>query len=50
LLFGTGNPDHLKTNLNSILSPPLPREDVQKLYEIFGALEGIGLDLPKFGK
>ncbi|MDA0657163.1 MAG: aldo/keto reductase, partial [Proteobacteria bacterium] len=50
LLFGTGNPDHLKSNLNSILSPPLPQEDVQKLYAVFGALEGIGLDLPKFGK
>jgi aryl-alcohol dehydrogenase-like predicted oxidoreductase len=50
LLFGTGNPDHLKGNLNSILSPPLPQEDVQKLYAFFGALEGIGLDLPKYGK
>jgi len=48
LLFGTGNLDHLKTNLNSILSPPLPEQTVQKLYALFGALEGIGLDLPIF--
>ncbi|HAA90948.1 MAG TPA: aldo/keto reductase [Rhodospirillaceae bacterium] len=48
LLFGTGNPEHLKSNLESILSPPLPTETTQKLYDLFGALNGVGLDLPKF--
>lgn len=48
LLFGTGNPDHLKSNLASILSPPLPAETTQKLYGLFGALNGVGLDLPIF--
>jgi len=46
ILFGTGEEAHLQSNIDSILSPPLPREDVEKLYELFGELEGIGLDLP----
>ena len=46
VLFGTGEIAHLKSNLESILKPPLPQQDVQKLYELFGNLEGIGLDLP----
>lgn len=48
LLFGTGNPEHLKTNLASILSPPLPKPTVEKLYTLFGHLVGVGLDLPRF--
>ena len=50
VLFGTGNPDHLRTNLASILAPPLPVEDVARLRELFGALEGIGLDAPNRSK
>lgn len=46
ILFGTGEIAHLKTNVESILKPPLPEQDVQKLYDLFGELEGIGLDLP----
>jgi len=46
VLFGTGNRAHLRTNIDSILKPPLPAADVAKLYELFGALEGVGLDLP----
>ena len=46
VLFGTGDVAHLKTNIESILKPPLPREDVEKLYSLFGDLEGVGLDLP----
>ena len=46
ILFGTGNPEHIERNVRSILAPPLPREDVARLNELFGALEGIGLDLP----
>ena len=44
MLFGTGNPDHLAPNINAILQPPLPAADSQKIAELFGALEGVGLD------
>ena len=30
----------------SILSPPLPEADQARLHELFGALRGVGLDLP----
>ena len=47
VLFGTGNPAHVAPNIDAILKPPLPSEDVQKLAELFGHLEGVGLDEPK---
>ncbi len=47
ILFGTGEIAHLESNLRSILAPPLPAADVLRLNELFGALEGIGLDLPQ---
>jgi len=50
VLFGTGDPAHLDRNIDSILSPPLPREDVDRLHALFGALEGIGLDRPSHWK
>lgn len=46
VLFGTGNPDHVQANVESILRPPLPAKDVERLESIFGALTGIGLDRP----
>ncbi|MGH6912713.1 MAG: aldo/keto reductase, partial [Geminicoccales bacterium] len=46
VLFGTGDVAHLRSNVASILKPPLPAADTAKLNELFGALEGIGLDLP----
>ncbi len=46
VLFGTGSIDHLKENVRSINSPPLPADDVTKLRTIFGGQTGIGLDLP----
>jgi aryl-alcohol dehydrogenase-like predicted oxidoreductase len=46
VLFGTGNREHLRSNIESILRPPLPAADVDKLYTLFGALRGVGLDLP----
>ena len=46
ILFGTSEISHLKTNVKSILKPPLPIADQQKLAALFGELEGIGLDLP----
>lgn len=47
VLFGTGNINHLKDNIRSILSDPLPTEDVAKLRVMFGGMTGIGLDLPE---
>jgi aryl-alcohol dehydrogenase-like predicted oxidoreductase len=47
ILFGTGEIAHLESNIRSILAPPLPAADVARLNELFGALEGIGLDLPQ---
>ena len=49
VLFGTGNADHLKTNIESITSAPLPEADVQKLYDLFHSLIGVGFDLPDRG-
>ena len=46
VLFGTGNVAHLAANIESILRPPLPKADVARLHELFGALTGVGLDLP----
>ena len=50
VLFGTGNLDHLETNIASILKPPLPEDDLARLYDLFGELEGVGLDLPDHHK
>jgi aryl-alcohol dehydrogenase-like predicted oxidoreductase len=46
VLFGTGNVAHLRANIASILRPPLPTADVQKVHHLFGNLVGVGLDLP----
>jgi aryl-alcohol dehydrogenase-like predicted oxidoreductase len=46
VLFGTGKPDHLRSNVASILSPPLPDADRANLAELFGRLRGVGLDVP----
>jgi aryl-alcohol dehydrogenase-like predicted oxidoreductase len=46
VLFGTSSAEHLRANIASILRPPLPAEDVARLYALFGHLTGVGLDLP----
>ena len=46
VLFGTGNPAHLKANIDSILKPPLPEADQARLAELFGNLLGVGLERP----
>jgi aryl-alcohol dehydrogenase-like predicted oxidoreductase len=46
VLFGTGNHDHLESNIASILRPPLPEAARDELRRLFGHLEGVGLDLP----
>ena len=45
VLFGTGDAAHLKTNVASLLKPPLPEPDRAKLVALFGHLtNGVGLD------
>jgi len=46
VLFGTGDVAHLEANIASILRPPLPAADTQKIDRLFGGLVGVGLDLP----
>jgi aryl-alcohol dehydrogenase-like predicted oxidoreductase len=43
-LFGTGDVEHLRTNIASLLKPPLPAADRDKLARLFGHLKGVGLD------
>ena len=45
-LFGTGNIDHLKTNIQSILADPLPPATLALVRERFSHLVGVGLDAP----
>ncbi len=43
VLFGTGDQAHLRSNIESILRPPLPQADRDRLKELFGHLRGVGL-------
>jgi aryl-alcohol dehydrogenase-like predicted oxidoreductase len=47
VLFGTGDAAHLRSNVASLLKPPLPDADRAKLAALFGHLIGIGLDDPQ---
>ena len=46
VLFGTGDLDHLHTNMASLLKPPLPASDVATLKQVYGHVVGVGLDVP----
>ena len=46
VLFGTGDAEHLRSNIASILKPPLPETDRRILAKLFGNLVGVGLDPP----
>ena len=48
VLFGTGSAEHLRSNVESLLKPPLPDADRQKLAALFGRLTGVGLDGHQF--
>ncbi|MBO0737054.1 MAG: aldo/keto reductase [Alphaproteobacteria bacterium] len=50
VLFGTGSREHLRTNIASILKPPLPEEDRRQLAALFGHLVGVGLDAPHLSR
>ncbi|WP_108662201.1 aldo/keto reductase [Acuticoccus kandeliae] len=47
VLFGTGNPDHVRSNIEAINAPPLPDAVVAKIETLFGHLTGVGFDLPE---
>jgi aryl-alcohol dehydrogenase-like predicted oxidoreductase len=46
VLFGTGSTEHLKQNIDSLLQPPLPQIDQERLRSLFSHLVGVGLDRP----
>jgi aryl-alcohol dehydrogenase-like predicted oxidoreductase len=50
VLFGTGEREHLQSNIGSILKPPLPEADRARLAELFGHLVGVGLDAPHLSR
>jgi len=50
VLFGTGDEAHLKSNIASILKPPLPAADHARLAALFGHLVGVGLDAPHLSR
>jgi aryl-alcohol dehydrogenase-like predicted oxidoreductase len=41
ILTGTGNPDHLRENVASILRPPLPDELAMQLRDLFGRVDSV---------
>jgi aryl-alcohol dehydrogenase-like predicted oxidoreductase len=50
VLFGTGDSEHLRTNIASLLKPPLPKPDRERLAALFGHLVGVGLDAPHLSR
>ncbi|MAF47536.1 MAG: aldo/keto reductase [Rhodospirillales bacterium] len=44
VLFGTGNPSHLRANVDYLSRPPLPAADRAKLEQLFGKLVGFGVE------
>ena len=46
VLFGTGDREHLAANIASILRPPLPEADRERLRQMFSHLRGVGLVAP----
>lgn len=41
IFSGTGNPEHLKTNLESFTRPPLPEADLERLKYIFRNVDSV---------
>jgi L-galactose dehydrogenase len=41
ILSGTGNPEHLKANMESFSRPPLPQADLMRLKEIFRRVDSV---------
>jgi len=41
VLTGTGNVEHLRENITSLLKPPLPQPDLQRLERMFGSVDSV---------
>lgn len=41
ILSGTGNPNHLKVNIESFSRPPLPQDDLAKIKKIFHNVDSV---------
>ncbi|MEX0804260.1 MAG: aldo/keto reductase [Candidatus Binatia bacterium] len=41
VLTGTGNPEHLKANIEAILKPALPQQTLGRLEKVFGELDSL---------
>ena len=41
ILSGTGNPNHLKANIESFSRPPLPQDDLAKIKKIFHNVDSV---------
>jgi aryl-alcohol dehydrogenase-like predicted oxidoreductase len=41
VLSGTGNPEHLARNVESLQRGPLPRDDVEKVNRLFGKVDSV---------
>ena len=50
VLFGTGDIDHLKKNIRSIVNSKLSDECINKFNQYFSHLKGVGLDFPERNK
>ena len=50
VLFGTGDIDHLKKNIRSIVNSKLSDECINRFNQYFSHLKGVGLDLPERNK
>lgn len=44
VLTGTGNVEHLKENVASLLKPPLAQADLQRLDQLFGTVDSVSGD------
>ena len=44
VLSGTGNIEHLRENITSLLKPPLPQLDLQRLERMFGSVDSVSGD------
>ena len=50
VLFGTGDIDHLKKNIRSIVNSKLSDECINRFNQYFSHLKGVGLDFPERNK
>jgi len=45
VLFGTASADHMRANIASLLRPPLPKADRDRVVALFDKLDAVGLDV-----